>query len=54
METPLSIYGQFVMNYDQFQAQRGQFDSPTFSPYFLLQASPNWLLLASLDINRDG
>ena len=54
VETPLSIYGQFVMNYDQFQAQRGQFDSPTFSPYFLLQASPNWLLLASLDINHDG
>ncbi len=54
VESPLSIYGQFVMNYDQFQGQRGQFDSPTFSPYFLLQVNPNWLLLASLDINHDG
>ena len=54
VETPLSIYGQFLMNYNQFQSQRGQFDSPDFSPYFLLQVNPNWLLLASLDISHEG
>lgn len=53
-ETPLSIYGQFVDGYHQFDGQAGFFESPDFAPYFLLQLNEQFLLAASIDINNAG
>ena len=53
-ETPLSIYGQFLDGYHQFDGQAGHFESPDFSPYFLLQLNEHFLLAASIDINNAG
>ena len=53
-ETPLSIYGQFLEGYHQFDGQPGRFESPDFSPYFLLQLNEQCLLAASIDINNAG
>ena len=54
IESPLTINGQFRFFYSEVEAQRGVFDVPFFSPYFLLQLNPDWLLLASMDIGGDG
>ena len=53
-ETPLSIYGQFLEGYHQFDGQPGRFESPDFSPYFLMQLNDQFLLAASIDINNAG
>ena len=53
-ETRLSIYGQLLSNYHQFNAQPGQFDSPEFSPFFLLELNDQCLLEADMDIAPDG
>jgi hypothetical protein len=54
LESPLSINGQFLLGYNQFQNQPGVAAVPVFSPYFLLQLQPDWLLAASMDIAGDG
>jgi hypothetical protein len=53
-ETPLSIYGQFLDGYHEFNGQKGRVESPDFSPYFLLQLNDQFLLAASIDINNAG
>ena len=53
-ETPLSIYGQFLTNYHQFNGSPGRFESADFSPYFLLTLNDRFLLAASLDISSSG
>ena len=54
MESPLSINGQFLTGYTQFQGQPGLFETPDFSPYFLMKLDEDWLLAASIDIGSDG
>src|SRR5262249_38517215 len=53
-ETPLSIYGQFLENYTQFNGRPGRFSSPDFAPYFLLQLNDQFLLEANIDISNGG
>ncbi len=53
-ETPLSIYGQVVERYHQFNGRSGVFESPTFSPFFLLTLNQRIFLEANLDINNLG
>jgi hypothetical protein len=53
-ESPLSIYGQFLTGYTQFEGVSGQFEIPDFSPYFLLTLNDQFLLAASIDINASG
>jgi hypothetical protein len=53
-ETPLSIYGQFLENFTQFNARPGVFSTPDFSPYFLLQLNKAVLLAANIDLNNAG
>jgi hypothetical protein len=51
-ESPISIYGQFLENYSQFNAQAGRFSTPDFAPYFLLQLNEKFLLEANLDFTN--
>jgi hypothetical protein len=51
-ETPLSIYGQFLGFYTKQSGKNGQFSSPDFSPYFLLQLNKRFLLEANIDISH--
>jgi len=53
-ETPLSIYGQFLENFTQFNAKPGVFSTPDFSPFFFLQLNDQFLLAANIDINNSG
>ena len=53
-ESPLSIYGSIVQNYSQVNAQAGQFDAGTISPYFLLQLNNRFLLESVVDLSADG
>src|SRR5262249_39465666 len=53
-ETPVSIYGQLLVNYHQFNARVGQFETPDFAPYFLLRLNDCFLLEANIDINNAG
>jgi hypothetical protein len=53
-ESPLSIYGQFLENYREFNARPGVFATPDFSPYFLLQLNERFLLEANIDITNAG
>jgi hypothetical protein len=53
-ETPVSIYGQFLENYTQFNSKPGVFSSPDFSPYFFVQLNNEFLLAANIDINNGG
>jgi hypothetical protein len=53
-ETPLSIYGQFLENFTQFNAKPGVFATPDFSPFFFLQLNDQFLLAANIDINNSG
>jgi hypothetical protein len=53
-ESPLSIYGQLVFGYHQFNGTAGQFESPDFSPYFLLKLNDQFFLEANIDITRAG
>jgi hypothetical protein len=48
-ETPLSINGTFFIDYSQFNSKSGQFGSPDFAPYFLMQLNEQFLLVASID-----
>jgi hypothetical protein len=51
-ETPLSIYGQFLESYQQFNAKPGVFATPDFAPYFLMQLNDRFLLQANLDFKN--
>jgi hypothetical protein len=53
-ETPLSIYGQFLDGFHQFDGRPAHFETPDFAPYFLLQLNEQFLLAASIDINNAG
>jgi hypothetical protein len=53
-ETTLSIYGQIFGGYHEINGQPGRFESPQFSPYFLLQLNDQFLLEANIDITRAG
>jgi hypothetical protein len=53
-ETPLSIYGSFVENYNQPNGTHGAFTTPDFAPYFLLQLNEQFLLAANVDISNSG
>ena len=53
-ETPLAIYGSVVQNYRQLNAQAGQFDAGTISPYFLLQLNNRFLLESVVDLGAAG
>jgi hypothetical protein len=53
-ETPVSIYGQLLANYHQFNARAGQFETPDFAPYFLVRLNDCFLLEANIDINNAG
>jgi hypothetical protein len=53
-ETPVSIYGQFLENYQQFNGKPGRFSTPDFAPYFLVQLKDQFLLEANIDISNAG
>src|SRR5262249_9231657 len=53
-ETLVSIYGQLLVNYHQFNARVGQFETPDFAPYFLVRLNDCFLLEANIDINNAG
>jgi hypothetical protein len=53
-ESPLSIYGQFLMNYTQINEKAGQFSTPDFAPYFLLKLNEQFFLEANIDISNAG
>ncbi|MHB1423706.1 MAG: hypothetical protein ACYC3I_11035 [Gemmataceae bacterium] len=53
-ETPLSIYGQLVERYHQFNGRSGVFESPTLSPFFLLTLNQRIFLEANVDISNLG
>lgn len=53
-ESPLAIYGQLLMGYHQFNGQAAQFDSPVFSPYFLLTLNNRFLVESTVDFGSDG
>lgn len=53
-ESPLAIYGQLLMGYHQFNGQAAQFESPVFSPYFLLTLNNRFLVESSVDFGSDG
>jgi hypothetical protein len=53
-ETPLSIYGQVVERYHQFNGSSGVFETPTFSPFFLLTLNQRIFLEANVDISTAG
>ncbi len=54
VETPLSIYGSMVGDYAKPNGKNGQFGSPTFSPYFLLQLNKRVLLESTIDFSNTG
>jgi hypothetical protein len=51
-ESPLSINGQFLERYTQFNGRPGQFSTPDFAPYFLLKLNEQFLLTANLDFTN--
>jgi hypothetical protein len=53
-ETPLSIYGQVVERYHQFNGRSGVFESPAISPFFLLTLNQNIFLEANVDLFNTG
>jgi hypothetical protein len=53
-ETPLSIYGTFTTGFTKLQRQHGNFESPEFAPFFLLQLNDRILLEVELGFSRDG
>lgn len=53
-ESPLSIYGQFLTGYQQKDGTAGAFNTPDFSPYFLLKLNERFLLQANVDISGSG
>jgi hypothetical protein len=53
-ESPLSIYGQLIGGFHQFNGSPGQFNSPDFAPFFLLTLNDQFLLEVELDINNAG
>lgn len=53
-ETPLSIYGQIADRYHQFNGRSGVFETPTFSPFFLLTLNQRIFVEANVDISTTG
>ncbi|HUY33532.1 MAG TPA: hypothetical protein VMV69_12350 [Pirellulales bacterium] len=53
-ETPLSIYGQIAERYHQFNGRPGVFETPTFSPFFLLTLNQRIFVEANVDISTTG
>jgi hypothetical protein len=53
-EWPLSIYGQLSANYTNFEGRHGNFETPDFAPFFLLQLNDRFLLETELDFSKDG
>ncbi len=53
-ETPLSIYGQIAERYHQFSGRSGVFETPTFSPFFLLTLNQRIFVEANVDISTSG
>jgi hypothetical protein len=53
-ETPLSIYGQILGGYSKINGQSGLFQSPSFSPFILLQLNQKFLMEVSFDVGTAG
>jgi hypothetical protein len=53
-ETPLAIYGQLLGGYSRQNAMSGMFQSPSFSPWFLLQLNQRFLLEVNVGFSTRG
>jgi len=53
-ETPVSIYGQILGRYTKMNGRTGLWDSPTFSPWLLVQLNNRFLLEANFAIGTNS